>query len=106
MLNQELRGCAVRKEIRRPIRPDSVVHIHSESLQSMKKVVFVSYGPIEFLQRCLPCFFRTCSFRGPLLLDKLAAKPPAPQGFKPKTRGKPMYEHPRMSGGKRISQGS
>ena len=32
---------------------------------------------------------RTCSFRGPHLFDKLAAKPPAPQGYRPRTRSKP-----------------
>ena len=35
MLNPESRGWAVRKEIRRQIRSDRVVHIHSESVQSI-----------------------------------------------------------------------
>ena len=34
------------------------------------------------------CHFRTCSFRAPLLFDKLAAKPPAPQGYRPGTRSR------------------
>ena len=72
------------------MRSDTTVHIHSESVQPMKISGFCCKwsNRITATVSSLP-LLRTCSFRGPLSLDKLAAKPPAPQGYRPRTRSKP-----------------
>ena len=85
-LSRIARERAGKKVDRHQMRPDRAVNIHPEWGRPVKRSGFCSLWSswisttVSFLP--LP---RTCSFRGPLLLDILAAKPPVPQGFRPWT---------------------